>query len=123
MIINMGGTIKYRPFIMFEKGVNMRKRYERKKKSEIKDKIIKRQIDEIETLKKTISDLKIDCDEKDKLIVSINTLRNDLLETVNDLRSKGEEYNNLIKELTKMKNVMNELVFKRKWKFVRLLIR
>lgn len=93
------------------------------RKSNMKSRIIKRQIDEIDSLKKKIADLEIDCKEKDEIIKSIDTLRIDFKETIDDIKRKGEAYDKLIDELTEMKKVMNEEVFKGRWSLVRLLIK
>ena len=89
----------------------------------MKSRIIKRQIDEIDSLKKKIADLEIDCKEKDEIIKSIDALRVDFKETIDDIKRKGEAYDRLIDELTEMKKVMNEEVFKGRWNLVRLLIK
>ena len=94
-----------------------------KKRSDFKNHIIVRQIDKIDSLQKIVSELKIDCEEKDKIIQSINTIRDDLFETVDELKNKSNEYDRLIAELTEMRNVMNKMVFKGRWKLARLLLK
>lgn len=103
----------------------MNRSYKRKKnnKKDFKNQIIKKQIDEIESLKQIVSELETDCEGRDKLIKSINKLRGDLLDIVDDLREKGNEYDKLIKELKEMKKVMNQTVFKGRWKLIRLLLK
>lgn len=103
--------------------MNKKYRNKNKKKYDVKNQIIKRQIDEIDNLKKTVSKLEISCEEKDKIIDSIDVLYNDLLKTIDDLKVKGNEYDKLISELSEMKTVMNQIVFKGKWKIIKLLIR
>ena len=111
-------------FIVYKgKSMNKSKRKNKKKKSDFKGRIIKRQIDEINDLKNTISKLEIGHAEKDKIISSIDVLRNDLIETVDDLKAKGEEYDKLIAELREMKKAMNEVVFKKRWKIIKLLLK
>lgn len=99
------------------------KRRKNNKKNDFKNQIIKKQIDEIESLKQMISELEIDCDGKDRLINSINNLRSVLLETIDDLREKGNEYDKLINELREMKMVMSQTVFKGRWKLIRWLLK
>lgn len=94
-----------------------------KRKREIKDKIIKRQIDEINSLKNTVYDLEIDCREKERLINSINILHEDLTEIVCELKEKSDNYDSLIHELMEMKKAMNQIVFNRKWKLIRWLLK
>lgn len=94
-----------------------------KKKSDLKSQIIVRQIDRIDALQKNISELEIDCTKKDKIINSINALRDDLFETVNTLKQNSQKYDKLIAELMEMRNVMNQTVFKGRWKLIRLLLK
>ena len=95
----------------------------RNRKSNIKSRIIERQAHEIESLKKRISELEIDCDEKDELINSVDSLRIEMEQIVEDLKSKGEVYDKLVEELTEMKKIMNEEVFKNKWWLIRFLLK
>lgn len=93
------------------------------RKQDVKSRIIERQTNEIESLKKQIYDLEIDCDKKDKLINSIDSLRVEFDEAIQNIRSKGEAYDALIEELNEMKKIMNEEVFRGKWNIIRLLMR
>ena len=94
-----------------------------KKKSDLKGRIITRQVDEINSLKKKISSLEIDSAKKDEIIHSIDTIRDDLSETANELKGKKEEYDELVEELMQMRNVMNQTVFNGRWKLIRLLLK
>lgn len=93
------------------------------KKSDIKSQIINRQIDEIEYLKQEILKLEIDCEEKNKLINSIDSLRNELVSIIDALKNAQQKYNKLIAELYKMKSVINQTVFKGRWKLIKLLLK
>lgn len=95
----------------------------RNRKSNIKSRIIERQTNKIESLKKRISELEIDCDEKDELINSVDSLRVEMEQIVEDLKSKGEVYDKLVGELTEMKKIMNEEVFKGRWNIIRFLLK
>ena len=95
----------------------------RRKKSDLRGQIIKRQIDKIDSLKNDISKLKIDCEEKDKIINSVNSLRDDLIETIETLKAKGEEYDKLISDLKEMRKIMNQEVFKGRWKIIKWLLK
>ena len=97
-------------------------KYSKNKKSDYKSQIINRQIDEIEHLKQEILKLEINCEEKNNLINSIDSLRNDLVSVIDELKNKRQEYNKLIAELYEMKSVMNQTVFKGRWKLIRLLL-
>lgn len=93
------------------------------RRSDVKSRIIDRQANEIESLKRKISDLEIDCDKKDELINSIDSLRIEMDKAVKDIKHKGEAYDALIAELNEMKKIMNEEVFKGKWNIIRLLMK
>lgn len=103
----------------------MSKRYSKKvgRKDDVRKQIIQRQINEIEKLKTMISDLRLDCDKKDEIVDSIDTIRDDFIEVVDELRTKKNEYEKLISELIEMRNTMNEVVFKRRWRLIRWLMR
>ena len=94
-----------------------------KNKSDLKSRIISRQIDKINSLQKEISSLQIDNVKKTKLLNSINSLRDELFNTVNELKNKSNKYDELICELMQMINVMNQTVFKGRWKLIRLLLK
>lgn len=94
-----------------------------KKKSDLRNKIIVKQVDKIDALQKQISLLEIDNAKKDEIIITVNALRDDLFEIVNELKGKGEKYDGLIAELMQMRSVMNQTVFKGKWKLIRLLLK
>ena len=94
-----------------------------KKKSDLKSRIITRQVDEINSLQKKVSALEIDSVKKDEIIYSIDTIRDDLFEIVNELKGKSEKYDELVKELMQMRNVMNQTVFNGRWKLIRLLLK
>ena len=102
--------------------MNNRKSKDRNK-SDLKNQIIQRKNDEIEYLKDRISNLQIENKEKDELINSIESLRNELLETIDELKSKRDEYDKLVSELREMKNVINEEVFRGRWSLIKLLMK
>ena len=93
------------------------------KKYDFKSKIIARQVDKINSLQKQISSLEIDNAKKDELIKSIDVLRNDLFNIINELKNKSEKCDELIAELIQMKKVINQTVFKGRWKLIRFLIK
>ena len=95
----------------------------RNRKSDVKSRIIERQTNEIESLKNKISELEIDCQDKDEIINSIDSLRMELDEAVQGIKAKGEVYDRLIGELKEMKKIMNEEVFKNRWSLIRLLLK
>lgn len=94
-----------------------------KRKLEFQEKLIKRQSDEIESLKAQIEELKLKCDEKDRAIHSIASLKEELSNSVSEVKKHKEEYKKLIDELRKMKEVMNKTVYKGRWKLIKLLLK
>lgn len=94
-----------------------------KKKSDFRNQIIVRQVDEIDALQKKVSDLEIDNAKKDEIINAINALRNDLFAIVNELNGKSEKFDELFDELMQMRKVINQTVFKGRWKLIRFLLK
>lgn len=101
------------------KDVNMRSN----KGNDTKSRIIQKQSKEIERLKMEILKLEKKCSDKDDVINSVTPLKEELKKITKELNDKRDEYDNLIKELREMKTVMNQRVFKGRWKLVRLLIK
>lgn len=102
---------------------NRRKTNRYEKKYETQKKIVLRQLDEIEKLKSSISELEIDSEKRTELIDSITDIRTELYEVNDDLSERREEYTRLIEDLRQMKMVMNQTVFKGKWRLIKLLLR
>lgn len=102
---------------------NRRKTNRYEKKYETQKKIVLRQLDEIEKLKSSISELEIDSEKRTELIDSITDIRTELYEVIDDLSERREEYTRLIEDLRQMKIVMNQTVFKGKWRLIKLLLR
>jgi hypothetical protein len=102
---------------------NRRKTNRYEKKYETQKKIVLRQLDEIEKLESSISELEIDSEKRTELIDSITDIRTELYEVIDDLSERREEYTRLIQDLRQMKIVMNQTVFKGKWRLIKLLLR
>ena len=102
---------------------NRRKTNRYEKKYETQKKIVLRQLDEIEKLKSSISQLEIDSEKRTELIDSITDIRTELYEVIDDLSERRKEYTRLIEDLRQMKVVMNQTVFKGKWRLIKLLLR
>lgn len=94
-----------------------------KRDYEFQKKLNTRQAEEIESLKIQIDALTSLCEEKDKIIYSVDSLRNELTDNVNDFKEKKKEYNELISELKEMKKIMNQTVFRGRWRLVKFLIK
>lgn len=104
--------------------VNSRKsKAKRREKNGLKDRIIKRQVDEIESLKNRISKLEIDNKTKDDIINSIDAMRLELLDVIGRLNDKSDEYDELIAEMKEMRDVFNQEVFRGRWRLIRFLMR
>lgn len=99
----------------------MKRSYE--KKYEFQKKLTLKQSEEIEELKLRIEELENKCKEKDEIINSVESLRNELMENVNGAKKSKKEYEDLISELREMKKVMNQTVFKKKWRLIRFLMK
>jgi polyhydroxyalkanoate synthesis regulator phasin len=99
----------------------MKRSYE--KKYEFQKKLTLKQSEEIKELKSKIEELENKCKEKDKIINSIESLRNELMENINGAKESREKYEDLVGELIEMKKVMNQTVFKKKWKLIRFLMK
>ena len=112
------------PFCMNKVCENMNITKDRyKKRIDLKDRIIKRQDDEIESLKNKISSLEIDNKEKDEIIGLIDSLRVEMTEVVNELKDKSKEYDKLLADLFQMRKVMNEELFNGRWSIIKLLMK
>lgn len=94
-----------------------------KKRIEFQNKMISRQSKEIDLLKSEIKNLELKIEEKDKLINSIDHLRNELLKNISDVKKSKDEYEELIGELRKMKAILNQTVYKGRWRIVKFLIK
>ena len=102
--------------------MSSRKRSQSNRK-DMKARIIERQNADIDNLKEKIAKLEISCDDKDNLIHSIDSLREELVDIVDEIKKKSEEYDKLRDELLEMRNAMNQIVFKNKWRIVKWLLR
>lgn len=94
-----------------------------KRDYEFQKKLNKRQTEEIESLKTQIDALTSLCEEKDKLIYAVDDLREELTAKVEEIEKQKKEYNKLIIDLKNMKKVMNQTVFKGRWRLVKFLIK
>lgn len=94
-----------------------------KKRLDFQEDIISRQSGQIESLKSQIEKLKLELKEKDKIIASVEPLREELAQNVADFKKQKEEHKKLIDELRKMKKIMNQTVYKNRWWLIRFLIK
>lgn len=94
-----------------------------KKKYELQKKLILRQSEQIDALKLQIEVLNAELKEKNEIINSTYSLRNEFKKGIDDARKYKEEYVKLIKEIRKMKEIINQEVYKGKWSLVKFLIK
>ena len=97
------------------------KRYE--KRLELQQKMISRQSQQIENLNAEIINLRLQIEEKDNVISSIEPMRNELSQNIAEIKKGKEEYKRLIDELKMMKSIMNKEVFKNRWWLIKLLLK
>jgi ribosomal protein L16 Arg81 hydroxylase len=94
-----------------------------KKKYEFQKKLILRQTEQIESLKNDVQRLEMECKEKDRIIHSVDSLRQELNENVETYKKLKNEYRDLIEELRKMKTIINQEVYRGRWKLIKFLIK
>lgn len=94
-----------------------------KKKLDFQQKMISRQFEQIESLKSQVEKLKLNIEEKDKIINSVAPLRDELTRNIEDVKKYKKEYEGLIKELRKMKEIVNQEVYKGKWRLIKHLMK
>ena len=94
-----------------------------KKRLEFQQKIISRQSEQIDSLKFENEKLKQKLIEKDEIINTVALLKNELVENVDETKKYKEEYKILIQELKKMKSIVNQEVYKGRWKLIKLLLK
>lgn len=97
------------------------KKYE--KRLDFQQKMISNKSEEIEMLKAKIEKLEEKCKEKDEIINSVEPLRAELKESVERHKNLVREYEDYIKELKQMKEIINQTVYKGRWKIIKLLIK
>jgi len=94
-----------------------------KKRLELQQKIITRQSQQIESLSTENAKLRLQIEEKDNVISSIEPMRKELAENIEEVKKHKEEYKSLIQELKKMKEIVNQEVYRGRWKVIRLLMK
>lgn len=93
------------------------------KRLEHQKKMISRQSKQIEDLKSEITRLELEIEEKDKIIDSVSSLREELIKNVTESKKYKDEYEGLLQELQKMKYILNHEVYKGKWWIIKHLIK
>lgn len=100
---------------------------EKKKKTQkrlkFQEKMIARQSEKIESLTSQIEALKLECKRKDEVINSVAPLKEELTNNINEIKEYKREYGELVGDLRKMKTVMNQTVFKGRWRLIKFLMK
>lgn len=94
-----------------------------KKRLDFQQKMIARQSTEIENLKMVIEKLKLELQEKDKIIDSVTPLKHELEQNVAQIKEYKKEYKEKIEEIRKMKDIINQTVYKNRWSLIRFLMK
>ena len=91
------------------------------KRFEIQQKMISRQSEQIEDLKSQVRRLQLEIEEKNKVIDSIEPMRKELAHNIAITKQYKNEFKSLIEEVRIMKNIINQEVYKGRWKIIKLL--
>ncbi len=94
-----------------------------KKKVELQEKLISRQSEQIEKLNAQVAKLKLEIEERDNIINSVSSLRDELIQKNKDIDKYREKYRVLIDELRKMKEILSQEIYKGRWWLVKFLIK
>ena len=107
--------------IVYEVQVMNEKNY--KKRLDFQQKMIARYLEQIEKLKIDNEKLTLECQKKDEIIHSVESMRKEMTENIKEQRKLKEQYKALIKELKMMKNIINEEVYRKRWWLVRFFLK
>lgn len=94
-----------------------------KKKISFQQNVISRQSKQIEELKLQNEILKSKIKEKDEFINSVSSLRDELIKDSAEVKKYKKEYKKLIDEVRKMKDILNQTVYKGRWRLIKLLLK
>lgn len=94
-----------------------------KKRLDFQQKIISKKSEEIESLKLENDKLKQKLKEKDEIIASVESMRMEMTENIKEHKRLQNEYKGLIQELKQMKEILNQEVYRGRWRLVRWLIK
>lgn len=97
------------------------KNYE--KKFEIQKNLITRQSKQIDSLKQQVENLKLELEEKDTLINSVESLKEQLAQNVADVKNYRKQYGMLIEEIKKMKSIIDKEIYRGRWWLIKFLIK
>lgn len=87
-----------------------------KKRLDYQQKLISKKNEEIESLKLEIK-------ERDEIIESVSSLKEELIKDRDEIKKYKKEYKALVDELRKMKEIINQEVYRGRWRLVKFLIK
>lgn len=93
------------------------------KRLEMQNKLISRQSEQIKDLESQVRKLQLEIEEKNKIINSIEPMREEMAKHIAEAKKCKVEFESLTNELRKMKDVMNDTVYKGRWNVIKFLIR
>ena len=94
-----------------------------KKRFDSQQKVIARQSQQIDDLKKQIEKLTLECHKKDELISAIEPMRKEMTENIEESKRLKIQFQELVDELKQMKKIMDVTVYKGRWRLVKWLIK
>lgn len=94
-----------------------------KKRLEFQQKMLSHQSEQIDGFKVEIEKLKQKLKEKDEIINSVSSLREELSQNVTEVKKCKKQYKDLIDELKQMKKIINEEIYRNRWWLIKFLIR
>lgn len=93
------------------------------KRLDFQQQVISKKSEEIEFLKAENARLRLKIEEKDNIINSIESMRNEFADNIKETKQCKEQYKSLIEELKQMKKIMNATVFKGRWRLIKFLMK
>lgn len=94
-----------------------------KKRLEFQQKTIARQSQQIESLSAENAKLRLQIEEKNNVINDIEPMRKELAENIEETKRYKEEFKLLIQELKKMKSIVDQEVYRGRWKIIKFLMK
>ena len=94
-----------------------------KNKIKLQEKMISIQSEQIENLNAQVVELRLKIEEKDNIINSVSDLKDELIQKNKDIDKYKEEYRGLVDELRQMKEILNQTVYRGRWRIIKFLIK
>lgn len=94
-----------------------------KKRLQFQSNMISRQSEQIDSLKTKIEKLELELLKKDEIINSVSSMREELIQNVAEVKKCKKQYKSLIEEVRKMKEILNQTIYKGRWRLIKFLIK